>query len=282
MVASRQFLARHAREYDLVIEDFAPWNPLFSYRLKSPPAILQIQNYFGRNLPRKYPVVGLPFFWIEKFYPRRFRNAVVVNASLNTALGLQAKVIPMGVDESWLKCETSDQGYVAFLGRLDFRQKGLDILLRAARDLEIPFRIAGDGPDREKLKKTIASLDHIEWTGPLDDLEKRDFLRNASMVALPSRFEGQPLVSIEAAALGKPLVVSDIAELRFVEENGFGVSFPLGEPDRLAAKIRELWKDPVRREQLGLSARNYAANFTWPRIADQFEQYCREVVERQK
>ena len=279
-LAARRMLPTLAKSFDLIIEDFAPWNPVGTHRPGTPPAILQIQNFFGRNILRKFPLIGFPFLQIEKRYPRKFRHAVVVNESINTSLGLQAEVIPMGVDEEWLKAPSNNDGYVAFLGRLDFAQKGLDLLLEAARHIDLPFRIAGDGPDRDKLIRAAERMQNVEWVGKLDSEAKKCFLQNAMMVALPSRFEGQPMVSLEAAALGKPLVVSDIAELRFAADEGFGTSFPSGDAKALATTIQSLRDDSERREQNGANARHYAARFTWPKIADQFECYCESVVAR--
>ena len=59
-------------EFDVVIEDFAPWNPLFSFNLPSRPVVLQVQNYLGVEIIKKYGVFGLPFWFIEKYYPRYF------------------------------------------------------------------------------------------------------------------------------------------------------------------------------------------------------------------
>jgi hypothetical protein len=48
--SAHKYLKTHYMNYDIVIEDFAPWNPVFSFTLKERPVILQIQNYLGRAI----------------------------------------------------------------------------------------------------------------------------------------------------------------------------------------------------------------------------------------
>jgi len=55
------------REVDVIIEDFAPWNPLFAHKINSPPVVMQIQNFLGTEILRKYNVLGLPFWLIERY-----------------------------------------------------------------------------------------------------------------------------------------------------------------------------------------------------------------------
>lgn len=277
-VAAAWRARRRAREYDLVIEDFAPWNPLFTYRLRGAPAVLQVQNYWGRELMRRYGVVGYPFFRFERWYPRRFRHCIVVNRALNRSLGISGEEIPMGVEESWLECPRATGDYIAFLGRIAYWQKGLDILLEAARQMNLPLRLAGDGPDAGRVQTEIASMPGVEWEGRLEAEAKRAFLQRARMVVLPSRFEGQPLVALEAAALGKPLVVSDINELAFVSEEGMGVDFPMGDAAALAERAQSLWSSHEKLGSMGARARAFATRHTWRRITDRFEACCRRVV----
>jgi glycogen(starch) synthase len=88
---------------------------------------------------------------------------------------------------------------------------------------------------------------------------------------LPSRHESQPISILEAAASGKPLVVSDIPELGFVAENSFGLSFSSGSSAGLGEKLRILLSDAGLRGKLGAQGREYAKNFLWDSVAIQFE-----------
>ena len=68
-LCSNIYLQNNYNKYDIIIEDFpAPWNPLFSMRIKNKPVILQMQNYLGKEVLKQYWIWGLPFYLIEKFY----------------------------------------------------------------------------------------------------------------------------------------------------------------------------------------------------------------------
>jgi glycosyltransferase involved in cell wall biosynthesis len=275
---ARRLMKEKAREYDVLIEDFAPWNPVFTYRNGQRPAIVQVQNRFGAQLLKRYPVVGLGLYWLERWYPRRFAHAIVVNESLNRTMGIQGEVIPMGIEEELLSEPPRAGTYAAFLGRLDFYHKGLDLLLRAAKETGLPVRIAGFGPGEERLRRELANVPTASWVGKVSGRGKVDFLAGAKFLVVPSRFEGQPIVVSEAAGLGKAVVVSDIDEFDYVMRNGFGASFRVGNWRELAQRMRELWDEPSRLAELEGQARAYVKNLTWPKIADQFEGYCFRVI----
>jgi len=58
-----------------------------------------------------------------------------------------------------------------------------------------------------------------------------------------TRFEGQPVVTLEAAALGKAVIVSDIPELKYTVGNKFGISFKKEDWRDLSTKIEYLWQN---------------------------------------
>jgi len=97
-------------------------------------------------------------------------------------------------------------------------------------------------------------------------------------MVVPSRYEGQPLTVIEAAACGKPVIVSDIPELSYTVDAGFGVSFRSGEAGELAEKMYLLLNNPSLRQEMGRKAREYARQFTWDRIAEEYEKYLLGIV----
>jgi glycogen(starch) synthase len=107
-----------AGDYDVVVEDFAPYNPVFSFRRRRD-AVVQLHQREGLRHLKKYALLGVPFFLIEKYYPRLFRNAVVISELSRDAFGLggRAAIIPNGFEKAVLEQETEDGGYILFLGR---------------------------------------------------------------------------------------------------------------------------------------------------------------------
>jgi glycosyltransferase involved in cell wall biosynthesis len=183
------------------------------------------------------------------------------------------------VEESYLGVPSTEGDYVAFLGRLDFHQKGLDILLRAMQGLSFPLKIAGEGPAWPRLQRLIEDQANVEWVGKVEGQGKIDFLRHAKFVVVPSRFEGQGMVVVEATALGKSVIVSDIPELAYARRHGFALAFRKGSWPDLRQKMQQLWEQETLRHQLEQPTRDYARNSTWPRLTDQFETYCLNLIQ---
>ena len=102
-----------------------------------------------------------------------------------------------------------------FLGRLEAEQKGLDQLLASikradpARLSEWIFLFVGDGPGRTLLDAAAHDLPVniriVSWTDRPDL-----YLSAADMLLLPSRWEGVPLVMLEAMHYGLPILAADI------------------------------------------------------------------------
>jgi len=90
----------------------------------------------------------------------------------------------------------------------------------------------------------------IEWLGTTDDV--RPFIAGANAVVLPSYREGLPRSLLEAAAMARPLIGSDVPGCRDVVEDGVnGYLCAVRDPDALAAAIRRLLQLP-RTQQLAM------------------------------
>jgi len=106
------------------------------------------------------------------------------------------------------------QTLLGTIGRIEFNQKQQDFLVRtfAAAWRENPSMhlvIAGDGPDRERLRGLIRNLDLSERVSLLPWQKDSARLYNAlDLLIIPSRFEGVPLVMLEALACGTPVIGS--------------------------------------------------------------------------
>ena len=142
---------------------------------------------------------------------------------------------------------------VLVLGRLDAHQKGLDLLLdflEHATGLTGRMRVtlAGEGDFREEIERRIASSPLLSqllctqpWSDPLATLMQHDVL------LLPSRFEGVPLVMLEAMALGVPVVASDLPGTRAYL--GADTLFPVADLQR-AFDIVLSMRDSARRRAI--------------------------------
>ena len=180
----------------------------------------------------------------------------------------------------------ADALVVGAVGRLVV-EKGYRELFAAARavrraDPRVRFLAVG-APDLEKADAiTEAELDRaagdVLVTGWRDDV--RDLLAVMDVFVLTSWREGMPRSAIEAAAMGKALVLTDIRGCREVARNGReALLVPPRDPDALARAIAHLAADPTLRRRLGTAARSRARErFSEAEVAERVVDHYRRLT----
>jgi glycosyltransferase involved in cell wall biosynthesis len=202
--------------------------------------------------------------------------------SIDGSIGDKIRVSPNGVDLGRFQPGTGGNGRrLLFVGVLDqfHRYKGLDLLLMALADLDVPFELAvvGDGELREEyqgLSECLGISDSVQFLGFLDDDSLRDAYRSSDIYILPSRAAGQEagftLTALEAMASGLPVVLTDgVGQLaRNAEEAAAGVRVPAGSTHAISGALRRLLLDDQERQRLGRNARRYVEQrHSWDAIA---------------
>jgi glycosyltransferase involved in cell wall biosynthesis len=170
----------------------------------------------------------------------------------------------------------------AFLGRIDFNQKGVDILLKAwalvrSKDPNTKLIIIGGGTEEDyyKLKLMISKLsltDNVIVTKFVSDTDLLKLLNESKVFVFPSRFEGFGLAPLEAMACGLPCIVTNIPVLKDLHNN----IVILVKPDNykvLADRILELLRDRDLIKELSIRSREHAMEFRWERV-----EYCETKV----
>ncbi len=141
-------------------------------------------------------------------------------------------------------------------------EKGLPILIDALARLRnegipIDAQVVGTGELRESLERRSANVGaRVVFRGAIGQDKLPDIYREVDAFVLPSFQEGLPIVIMEAMATELPVVVTRIAgisELVQDGENGFVV--PPSDTDALVAAVRRLAEDPELRARLGAAAR---------------------------
>jgi glycosyltransferase involved in cell wall biosynthesis/ribosomal protein S18 acetylase RimI-like enzyme len=177
---------------------------------------------------------------------------------------------------------------VGAVGRL-VAEKGYRELFAAARNVrrvmpETRFVVLG-APDEAKADaisndEMEDAREDITFTGWVADV--RDFLAIMDVFVLPSWREGQPLSAIEAAAMAKSLILTDIRGCREVARHDVeGLLIPPHNADRLTSAITRLLRDEGLRERLGSAARMRAIDrFDENRIAGELVSEYRNLLGR--
>jgi glycosyltransferase involved in cell wall biosynthesis len=195
--------------------------------------------------------------------------------------GGRARRIPNAVDAGFFRPDSARrrpaEPLILSVGRLHDVQKRFSDVIRALARLPAGWRldIAGSGPDRDALERLGSEMgvaDRVRYLGFVSDTAAlRHLYLNASVLALPSAYEGLPMVLLEAMSCGLPVVGSDIPAIAEVVEDGVtGLLVPVGNPARLARALREAVD---RQDELGPAAResilaNYDQSVVGPRLAD--------------
>lgn len=113
---------------------------------------------------------------------------------------------------------------VMYVGRIS-KEKNIDTMIKAAsllRDKDISFVIVGAGPYMDKIKNMVkrSKLESkVEFVGKVNRMLPL-YYNSADVVCLPSTFETQGIVSLEAMACGKPVVGADYLALKELIHNG--------------------------------------------------------------
>ena len=165
--------------------------------------------------------------------------------------------------------------------------KGHDVLLEAlvrVREAvaDVTLEIAGDGPLDAELRAKVARLgltDTVSFLGRVSPAAP--VFERAAVVVVPSRGEGFGMVALEAMERGRPVVASDVGGLPEIVEHGVtGIVVPPDDPERLAAALVALLRDPGRAAALGAAGRERAlAAFSQARCTDRVEELYRAALE---
>lgn len=130
---------------------------------------------------------------IKKFYRR---DSVVIYPPVNTE--------KFKIQNSKLKTASQNsKDYYLSLGRL-VRGKGTEIIVEACRKLNLPLKVAGSGPEEERLKK-IAGKD-TEFLGLVNEEELPELLSRAMATIVASEDEDFGIVPVESMACGTPVI----------------------------------------------------------------------------
>ena len=173
--------------------------------------------------------------------------------------------------------QTSQNIEILFVGRL-CEPKGVFELMKAFSIMKRPtgtrLRFVGEGPARIALQALADELglkDAVVFEGYVSDT--RPFLRDATVLALPSYSEGIPRTIMEAFAVGLPVVGSKIPGIQqLITQNETGLLVEPKSIDELSRAITRLCMDFELRERLSHNARQKIVNeYSGERLARDFE-----------
>jgi len=239
------------------------------------PPLESFKQSFRRN--RAIPWLTFRYYL---FAMRFCRKVVTVSPELRRLVvegGVPAdkvRFIPTAIDlETYAPSETArrearaelgipdDVTVIGTAGRVQ-RQKNLLLFVEVARKLldageKVRFLIVGDGTDRPAIERAAAELGvarDVFVTGWRRDVPR--VMQAFDIFLLTSFSEGMPIVVLEAMALGRPVVGTDVGAMRqCVTAGETGLLAPSGDGEGLAREITGLLRDPERARRMGEAGR---------------------------
>ena len=166
-------------------------------------------------------------------------------------------VIPNWVDTDLFKPMDIEKhpGTVCTVGRLE-KQKNLHALIEAMKGTDATLVIYGEGSQGESLEEHARKLDvNVDFRGRINNEELPRALNAFELFILPSLYEGNPKVLLEAMACGLPCIGTRVEGIESMIENGkTGI---LCEPivESIRQAITKLLADPDLQTTLGENAR---------------------------
>jgi len=146
---------------------------------------------------------------------------------------------------------------IVFTGVL-YRLKGVQTLIKALGNLCKDFPdyclvIIGDGPYRHELENlAYEHRQHIDFVGKKELFEVKEIVKNCTVFVLPSLSEGLGRVLIEAAALGKPIIGSNVGGIPdLIKDGENGYLFEAGNANDLEQKLRLILGDKEKTKKMG-------------------------------
>lgn len=155
---------------------------------------------------------------------------------------------------------------LAFVGRYDFYAKGQDVILRVLsdkkwKDRELVINFYGEGKDEEQLKELIVLYD-LKNVNVNSQTSTELIWKNNHGLILTSRFEGLPIVIVEAMLCKRFVIVTDVSgSAELVKDNFSGFIAEAPRVKFVDATLERAWERRCDWEKMGIQARNEIVKF---------------------
>ncbi len=174
-------------------------------------------------------------------------------------------------------------------GRLS-EQKGFNYLIEAAAILkktrnDLIFTISGEGKLETELKKRAADIgleDSFIFLGYAADIYP--YLKGCDLFVLASLFEGMPNVVMEAMAMKKPVIATDVNGTReLMDEGRTGLIVPPKDPEALASAITSIIDNPEKLAEFGRAGyERVNREFTMAAMLNNLEHHLQQKIIEKK
>lgn len=214
---------------------------------------------------RRFLIHRIDEFCLDHRVKKLYAQSRTIKARLSAWGGHSSEVLyPPAVERPY---RTEGYGDYFFAASRLVPLKRLDLLVRAAAEARVRCKIAGEGPDLERLQNIREDLKgekYVTFLGRISDDELVSHYAQCRAVVFPAYGEDYGLVTLEAFSSAKAVITCDDsggpAELVEHDKNGFVVA---SETESLAEVLRRLAEDTSLAERLGTEALAEAGRHSW-------------------
>jgi phosphatidyl-myo-inositol alpha-mannosyltransferase len=285
------YVLKYRNTFDIWIESFTPPFSTACLQLLTKRPVIGLVHLLGaKDMSRKY---HLPFELFEHWGVKTYRDFIVLNESVRRKIreinpNARISVIPNGIDRylTNIKLHNKEKKHILFIGRLDIQQKGLDILLEAFgkiyKHTKYNLIICGSGYDKtkEELKTKIQSLhleDRVKLVGYVTGDKKAKMFANAVVMAMPSRYETQPLTLLESFSFGLPVICFDIEDLNWLSQD-YSVKVPAFDVGLYAEALLQITNSEKMRGEFSQRVKQYSKQFDWDVLAEKYKKLIHSLI----
>jgi len=236
-----------------------------------------------------YPI-GMQAY-VARRMQRLFTSSRISARQISRDFGVareRLRMVANGVDTDLYRPDPAaarEQNEILCVGRARDPNKGIKTLIEALALLppEVTLTLVDeDTPDNSGRKRAreLGCEERLTLVGPAPTDALVRLYQRATLVAVPSRYEGFGLPAVEAMACGTPVVACRSGALpEVLDVGGGGILVERDDPKSLARGIRTLLEDPELRAELGSRGRDrIIAAYAWPRIAEATAAVYEEVI----
>lgn len=259
----------------------------------------------NEGLQLKKKIASLLYRFIYRYSDRLAAVSEAVREDLLKRRGVKIKpnkievVLAAGIEDSYDNFSDYDvkrfrskyvrQGklIVTAIGALN-EIKDYDTMLKAfamaaKKNSDMTLCIAGDGPEKERLRRKAFELGIAEKTFFLGIVEKaeRDALLSLTDIFIMSSIsEGCPTALIEAMYFGRPVIATRVGGIpEIIENNKTGILVPPQDPGILSDAIVDLAADKETRTRLGKTVKQiFEERFTMRHVTEAYEAIYEKIV----
>ncbi|KXV32316.1 lipopolysaccharide biosynthesis protein [Gluconobacter thailandicus] len=262
-----RYLKRHRIDTLVVVEATHALYGVAAARLAGCRCIVWEHFNFNITLERRKRVWGrqIAARWADDVVVLTARDRALWQAGREVRASLT--VIPNMAPPVWQMPYDETSRTVLTVGRLT-TQKGHDLLLEAWQKVESDARgtgwsllIHGDGPERDLLHQAINGLSRVTLAPATHQIEAE--YRRAGLYVCSSRYEGLPMVLLEASSAGLPIVsfACETGPAEIVEDGVSGVLVQAGDIQELAEALLSLMAQTEKRRTMSAMGRRKALEF---------------------